>query len=103
MARIPRLNLRFSARAKNQLLAIQDYIKERNPSAAERVGTRISQAADMLRSFPQAGRPGRSPGTREWVVRGLPYILVYEISGGEDEITGNELVVLAVFHGAQDR
>lgn len=37
-------------------------------------------------------------GTHEWVVPGLPYIAVYELRP-EDE----SLVVIAVFHGAQDR
>ena len=42
------------------------------------------------------GRPGRAESTRE-LVEG-PYIIVYEV--GQDR---DELVVLAVFHGAQDR
>jgi toxin ParE1/3/4 len=37
-------------------------------------------------------------GTREWVVRGLPYIIVYEVV----EERG-ELRILGVFHQAQKR
>jgi toxin ParE1/3/4 len=44
------------------------------------------------------GRGGRAAGTHEWTVRGLPYIIVYEVHENRDE-----LVVLGVFHGAQDR
>ena len=44
------------------------------------------------------GRRGRAHDTHEWVVRGLPYIVVYRIN---DEV--DELRVLAIFHGAQDR
>jgi toxin ParE1/3/4 len=44
------------------------------------------------------GRRGRARGTHEWVVRGLPYIVVYRIDEALDE-----LKILAVFHGAQDR
>ena len=40
-----------------------------------------------------------SSGTYEWVVRGLPYIVVYDISLGDKD----EVVILGVFHGAQDR
>jgi len=50
----------------------------------------------MLRCFPEVGRTGRVLGTREWVVRGLPYIIVYEVMPEET------LIVLGVFHGAQD-
>jgi plasmid stabilization system protein ParE len=56
-------------------------------------------ALDMLCSFPDAGHTGRVPGTLEWVVRGLPYIIVYEILLERP----NELIVLGVFHGAQER
>jgi plasmid stabilization system protein ParE len=72
--------LRYSARAHAQLIAISDYIHERNPNAAARVGEAIREAAELLRYFPYAAQVGRSPGTREWVVRGLPYIIVYEVN-----------------------
>jgi plasmid stabilization system protein ParE len=64
-----------------------------------RVGARIREAAELLRFFPYAGRAGQSPGTREWVVRQLSYIIVYEVRSGTEE----EVMVLGVFHGAQDR
>ena len=44
------------------------------------------------------GRSGEQPGTREWVVQGSPYIAVYQV----DASTG-EILILGVFHGAQDR
>jgi hypothetical protein len=34
----------------------------------------------------------------EWVVRGLPYIVVYEVDAKR-----GELIITAVFHGARDR
>jgi len=44
------------------------------------------------------GHVGRARGTYEWAVVGLPYIIVYEI----DE-AAQEVAIIAVFHGAQDR
>jgi toxin ParE1/3/4 len=44
------------------------------------------------------GHVGKAPGTYEWVVPGLPYILVYEIHTADDLVA-----VTAIFHGAQDR
>jgi toxin ParE1/3/4 len=93
------INLRYSARARSQLIAIQEYINERNPDAAIRVGAAIREAAQFLRYFPYAGRPGQSADTREWVVRRFPYILVYEVNTGEE----NEIMILGVFHSAQRR
>ena len=99
MAAVRPLRLRVTAWAPSHLLSIRQYIAERNPAAARAVGARIRLALDMLCDFPGAGHAGRSRGTQEWVVRGLPYIIVYEVfPEGADE-----LVVLGVFHGAQDR
>lgn len=75
--------VRFSARAREQLTAIQEYIHQHNPGAASRVGIRIREAAELLRHFPLAGRPGRSENTRECVVQGTPYIIVYQIESAE--------------------
>lgn len=56
------------------------------------------QHAELLQSFPGIGRAGLVPGTLEWTVPRLPYALVYELDGVRDQVT-----VIAVFHGAQDR
>ena len=98
MATLRPVTLRYSARARSQLLAIHEYIDQRNPAAAARVGTNIREAAEVLRYFPYSGRPGRVPGTREWVVRRFPYVLVYEIDIGNQGVT-----ILGVFHCAQKR
>jgi len=93
------MRLRFSSEARAQLLQIHSHIAEHNPRAATAVIQRIRAATELLRDFPRLGREGRVAGTREWVVRGLPYIMVYEIgTSGPDE-----LMVLAVFHGARSR
>jgi len=49
-----------------------------------------------LEIFPESGRPGNAPPTREIVVPGLPYIVVYAVAGTDVEI-------IAVFHAARDR
>ena len=41
------------------------------------------------------GRSGRLPGTREFPVTNLPYLIVYEV--GAEVVT-----ILAVFHAARD-
>ena len=45
------------------------------------------------------GHAGRVTSTHEWVVRGLPYIIVYQ-TGATDP---DEVLILGVFHAAQDR
>jgi toxin ParE1/3/4 len=59
---------------------------------------RIRAAAERLGEFPNIGHQGLASGTCEWSVKGLPYIIVHERS-----IEADEVVVLGVFHGAQNR
>jgi len=65
---------------------------------ATEVAARIRHAAEHLGVWPYSGHSGRVPGTHEWAIVGLPYVIVYEIDEPADEIA-----IVAVFHGAQDR
>jgi toxin ParE1/3/4 len=93
------VKLRFTRRARRHLDAISEYITERNPDAARRVGTRIRETIGLLAAFPGMGHGGVLPGTREMIVPGLPYIVVYRVESGAEET----LVILGVYHGAQLR
>jgi len=93
------VRLRFTRRARRHLGAISEYITERNPDAARRVGTRIRETIDLLATFPEIGHEGALSGTREMVVPGLPYIVVHRIEADAEET----LVILGVYHGAQMR
>ncbi len=84
------MRLRFSAEAQEHIASIYSYIGDRSP---------FGNAAERLIEFPRMGRTGLVEGTHEWVVRGLPYIIVYEIGTADPD----EIVILGVFHGARDR
>jgi toxin ParE1/3/4 len=92
------MKIRYRQRALSDIAAIHEYIAPHNPRAATEVVSRIRSAVDRLTSWPRIGHVGQAPRTFEWVVVGLPYIVVYEI----DE-AANEVAVIAVFHGAQER
>ena len=93
------MRLRYTAEARSHIEAIFNFINDRNPNAAVQVAARIRFAAERLADFPRIGHAGRVPGTYEWVVSGLPYIIVYDVALGDRD----ELTVMGVFHGAQDR
>jgi toxin ParE1/3/4 len=63
-----------------------DYVAADNPRAAVKVRAAVGRAADQLARFPNAGRAGLVIGTRELVVTGLPYIIVYRVIGDNVEI-----------------
>ena len=92
------MKLRYAAPALSHLQEIFAYTSANNPAAARRVIGDIRFAADRLKASPFVGRPGTASGTREWVVRRRPYIIVYWIEPGGDVLT-----ILAIYHAAQLR
>ena len=95
MAQIRPLTLRVTRRAVSHIASFESFIATDNPGAARAVGRRIRAAFEMLCHFPEMGRPGRIPGTREWLVRRTPYVVVYAIGDSTIDILG-------VFHCAQE-
>jgi toxin ParE1/3/4 len=92
------MRLQYTRRARRHLDAIAEYISDRNPDAARRVGERIGETISLLGNLPYMGREGALAGTRELVVPSLPYVVVYAV----DERAG-AVVILGVYHGAQLR
>jgi toxin ParE1/3/4 len=92
------MRLRFTIEALSHIAAIHFYIEAKSFHAADRIRDRIFSDCARLCEFPQIGHVGIVPGTFEWTVSGLPYIIVYEVYSQRGEI-----VVLAIFHGAQVR
>ena len=90
------MRLRWRLSAVNDLAEIRDFISEYDPEAARAVVDRVFRSVDRLEAFPKSGRVGQVRGTRELVVPGLPYIVVYACDDTDVSIIG-------VFHGARDR
>jgi toxin ParE1/3/4 len=80
-----------AARNRDTQLA---YIAERNPWAAIDMGDAIDAAAARLVDHPYIGRPGRVKDTRELVVSGTPFIIVYRVET-------QAIVIVRFLHGAQ--
>ena len=74
------------------------WIARDRPRSAHAVVDRILDSAERLGRFPHMGHLGRASGTLEWLVPGLPHVVVYRIDDDADVID-----VISVFHGAQDR
>lgn len=72
-----------------------DYLAAKNPQAARAVFSRIVAVVRRLADFPHSGRAGQIAGTRELVIPGLPYLLIYRVHADQVEI-------LRVFHTARD-
>jgi len=69
------------------------FIAEDNPQAAARASARIHAAVERLKDFPELGRSGRVPSTRELIVSGTRWIVIYRV--------GDSIEILRVLHSAQ--
>ncbi|MDP6785770.1 MAG: type II toxin-antitoxin system RelE/ParE family toxin [Rhodospirillales bacterium] len=70
------------------------YIARRNPWAAIDLGDAIEAAVARLAENPKSARPGRVAGTRELVVTGTPFVVIYRVEPAA-------VVILRLLHGAQ--
>lgn len=88
------MRIRLTNPAVDDLDSIEAYLREDNPDAAVKTVVRVLEAIEGLTEFPNIGRPGRVPGTRELVVSKTPFIAVYRVRE-------NVVWVLRVLHGAR--
>lgn len=76
------MRIRWTNRAVRDFTRIWDYIEQHSSAAtARRVAHSIHERVDMLGKFPEFGRTGREPDTRELVFSGLPYVAIYRLRG----------------------
>jgi len=92
------MKLRFTPRAVSDIAAIADYIRERDPAAAERVRAAIIQSLQDLILFPRLGRAQTVEGVRKLVTRRYPYLVYYRVDEAAEEI-----IILAIQHPARER
>jgi len=78
--------INWSLPAINDLRSASEFIAEENPKAARRMASRIQEAVEYLEEQPNMGRPGRLEGTRELVVSGTPFVVVYWVREGGIQI-----------------
>ncbi len=89
------IQVRWTEPAAQDLEQISEYIRRDRPDAATEVARSLFDAADSLSFMPGRGRVGRIPGTRELIVYGLPYIVIYRL-------TSTMIQILRIYHGARN-
>jgi toxin ParE1/3/4 len=89
------MQVRWTGPAAQDLEEIALHIQRDNESAAQSVVNTLFDAANSLEVFPSRGRIGKIKGTRELVIPGLPYIVVYQI-------VPDAIQILHIYHGARN-
>ena len=89
------MKLRYSPRATADLVAIADYLTERNPFAARTVEVAIRKTIELLGEFSGSGRAlTQRPNVRVMPLARYPYLVFYTV-------TANEVLILHIRHGAR--
>ena len=88
------MKILWSPEAATDFAGIVDYIRQQNPSAADRVARAIFESVTSLESFADRGRTGRVKGSRELILPSLPFVVVYRVERHVVEI-------VRVLHGSQ--
>ena len=74
---------------------VLSHIAASNPTAAAGVAARIDRTLSIVGDFPGAGRLDPDTGAREWLVTGLPLLVIYAIQSDCVEVIG-------IFHTSRD-
>jgi toxin ParE1/3/4 len=83
---------KWTDKALDDLLTIQEYISQDNPKASIDITNKIVlKVVEQLSRFQNMGKAGRVNGTRELIIPNTPYIAVYWIKS-------NTVEVLRVLH-----
>lgn len=88
------MKIQITKPAAIDLQEINHYIHQDHPAAAAHMVLRILEAIEYLVKFPTMGRSGRVPKTRELVISGTPFIVVYRAHQ-------QTIFVLRVLHAAR--
>lgn len=92
------MKLFYAATAIDDLRRLRGFVEQKNPAAAERIGSDLVIQIDKLRSAPRMGKPVKSapdPDTIRDLVFGH-YIARYSVHE-------STIVVLRVWHHLEDR
>ena len=90
------LPIKWTESAWADLDGITDYLLTEGVAfeSVEEYMKRIFKAPEHLAMLPGAGKPGRIPDAREWLVKNTPYALIYTVR--DDKVR-----ILRVMHGSR--
>lgn len=88
------ISIRWSSTAADEFEALIHHISQDNPEAVLSMAQNVLNRITQIQTFPNIGRPGEHPGTRELVV--APFVVVYWL------LTHDDAEILHVWHGAQN-
>jgi toxin ParE1/3/4 len=77
------MRVRYTPRARGDIVEILAYISQRNPQGARNVARAMHKTIELIGQFPQAGRLAGEQGTRVLPVGRYPYLVYWGVQGEE--------------------
>lgn len=71
------MNIVFKARALDDLEWFEHYYTEVFPDGSKRAEKQFFKTKEILKDFPDIGRPVKNKTQREYVIPGIPFSFVY--------------------------
>ena len=88
------MEVKWTPSALADLKDAGDYIEEDNSPAAHAMAERVREGVEYLMEHPNLGRAGRVRGTRELVISGGPFVVIYRVRF-------DQIQILRVLHHAR--
>ena len=88
------IEVRWTQIALADLDSAFEFISANNSDVARAVIKKVLDGLDQLKAFPESGKDGRVPGTRELFISTTSFFIVYRVQK-------NHLEVLAILHSAR--
>ena len=76
----------FSRRALASLASSDDFLRSRNPAAADALVAEINRLCDLIAAFPEMGRLEPRSGLRFHITRKYRFRVVYRVREGRVEV-----------------
>jgi len=90
-ARTTKMQIIWEQDAISDLTELRKYIAQFNPTAANKLGQKIIESANLLIDNPILGKAGRLHETRELIIPNTSYTLIYYVES-------QSISILRVFH-----
>lgn len=88
------MQIKWEEDAISDLINLRNYIKKDNPTAAKKIANKILKSIKSLIEHPLLGSAGRIHKTRELVIPGSQYTVIYKPEA-------ESITILRVFHQSQ--
>ena len=88
------MEVKWTPSALADLKHAGDYIGKDDPPAAQAMAVRAQEGVEYLLQHPNLGRTGRVRGTRELVISGSPFVVIYRVRF-------DQIQILRVLHHAR--